>query len=633
MTNINVKFDKQQLVGNEQGVLGVDFGTSNTCISYYDYFQRAVIVVTNSSGDSITPSCFYVDTENGILIGKVAQWIGRRSPRNRISNFKRLLGLSWAQYLSNTELQRFFMCQGTEVCQDPETDELLVNLNDKKYTIRQIITMYLTRVFDDIRERIPFQMKQVVITVPAYYTSLQRTIIGDIFTNLGMNVIKILNEPTAAALAYGHYNEMPKQCETVLVIDCGGGTTDVSLLEMDYMEQVYQVKSVSGENFLGGGDVTALLMDDMISKLGVVGRTDKLIHEIEKESERVKCELSYKTNSLFSLQMGESYFSLHIGRAKFIDIIQPFTKKVKNCVLEASLGYSVDKVVLVGGSCRLSVFQDICKDIFGPSITICKELELDQAVSIGAALYHHLNSPASTCDDTSVVLFDVLNITVGVEVEGGIMMPIITKNTPIPTDRSLTFSNCENNITSMTISVYQGERKLTKHCTLLANLTLGGLDPKLLRGEMIINVSFAIDSNGILTVCAEDWKTSQKSSVTIRAGGNGNDECDPDCDDMELILNDSILANKVHAKLELYHTMVELLAHFHTNQAAYNVSKQSFADLLLNELFNNALHVLLHYDAYKLDYINRVQKTLQVSYHKILVSGRSTGKSMSTKLV
>ncbi|WP_018142515.1 molecular chaperone DnaK [Alloscardovia criceti] len=485
--------------------VGIDLGTTNSCIATLEGGQPTVIV--NAEGSRTTPSVVAFSKSGEIIVGEVAKRQAVTNVDRTISSVKRHMGTDWT-----------------------------VKIDDKEWTPQEISAQILMKLKRDAEAYLGEPVTDAVITCPAYFNDAQRQATKDAGTIAGLNVLRIINEPTAAALAYGL--EKGKEDERILVFDLGGGTFDVSLLEIGKDDEdgfaTIQVQATNGDNRLGGDDWDQAIIDWIVTevknKYGVDVSKDKIaMRRLKEAAEQAKKELSSSMSTTISQQylaMASDGTPVHLDetltRAKFEEMTSDLlerTRKPFNAVL-ADSGISVsqiDHVVLVGGSTRMPAVQELVKELTGGR-EANKSVNPDEVVAVGAAV----QSGVIKGDRKDVLLIDVTPLSLGIETKGGIMTKLIERNTAIPTKRSEVFSTAEDNQPSVLIQVYQGEREFARDNKPLGTFELGGIAPAP-HGVPQIEVTFDIDANGIVHVSAKDKGTGKEQSVTI-SGGSGLDK-------------------------------------------------------------------------------------------------------------
>ncbi len=477
-------------------VVGIDLGTTNSVIAIMEGSEPTVI--TNVEGERLTPSVVGFSKSGERLVGRVARRQAITNPERTVVSIKRKMG----------------------------TDHK-VNIDGKQYTPQEISAMILQKLKTDAESYLGEKITQAVITVPAYFTDAQRQATKDAGKIAGMEVLRIINEPTAAALAYGLDKE---DNQTIMVFDLGGGTFDVSILEIG--DGTFEVKATSGNNRLGGDDfddrIINWLVDEFKRDNGFDLRGDKMaMHRLKEAAEKAKHELSTMMNTdinipyITATQEGPLHLERSLSRAKFNDLTSDLVEKtmgpLRQAMKDSGLKPSqIDKVILVGGSTRIPAVQDAVKNYVGKEPF--KGINPDEVVAVGAAI----QAAVLTGDITDVVLLDVTPLSLGIETLGGVFTRIIDRNTTIPTSKSQVFTTASDNQPSVDIHVLQGERKMAEHNVTLGRFQLTGIPPAP-RGVPQIEVKFDIDVNGIVNVTAKDLATNKEQRITITSSSGLSD--------------------------------------------------------------------------------------------------------------
>ena len=505
-------------------IIGIDLGTTNSCVSILEGGQPKII--ENSEGDRTTPSVVaYTDSE--VIVGQSAKRQAVTNPENTLYAIKRLIGRKFdGEIKKEAESTPFKIIKA-------DNGDAWVEVKGEKLAPQQISAQILTKMKKSAEDYVGHEIKEAVITVPAYFNDSQRQATKDAGKIAGLEVKRIINEPTAAALAFGMDKKTGDQ--KVAVYDLGGGTFDISIIELAEVdgEKQFEVLSTNGDTSLGGEDFDNVLIKHLVEEFKKEQNFDltqdsSAIQRLKEAAEKAKIELSSNQQTEINLpyitadSSGPKHLLLKLTRAKLESLVGDLVSKtlipVKTALKDAKVSTSdISDVILVGGQTRMPLVQDKVKEFFGKEPR--KDINPDEAVAAGAAI----QGAVLAGDVTDILLLDVTPLTLGIETMGGVMTPLIDKNTTIPTNKSQIFSTAEDNQTAVTVNVVQGERKQAKDNKQLGLFNLDGI-PAAPRGMPQIEVSFDIDANGILNVSAKDKATDKEQSITIQASSGLSEE-------------------------------------------------------------------------------------------------------------
>ncbi len=508
-------------------IIGIDLGTTNSVVAVMEGSEPKVI--PNPEGNRLTPSVVAFTDKEDTIVGEPARRQAVTNPKRTVYSAKRFMGRRHHEVESEEKMVPYGVTGAAD-------EYVKIQIGDNQYTPQEISAKVLRKLKESAESYLGHKVNKAVITVPAYFNDAQRQATKDAGQIAGLEVARIINEPTAAALAYGLDK---KKNEKIIVFDLGGGTFDVSVLEVDPGDEdqesrVFQVISTSGDTHLGGDDFDEALIHYVAEEFkkdnGIDLRNDPMaLQRLQEACEKAKKELSTLPETDINLpfitmdQSGPKHLTMKITRSKFEELIDDLVERCRRPVLQAledaGIGpKEIDEIVLVGGSTRVPKVREVVKAIFGKEPH--QGVNPDEVVAVGAAI----QGSVLAGDRTDVLLLDVTPLTLGIETEGGVMTALVERNTTIPAEKKNVFSTAADSQTAVTVRVFQGERKMASSNRLLGEFNLEGIPPQP-RGVPQIEVKFDIDQNGILSVSAKELKTGKEASVEIKeAGGLGEDE-------------------------------------------------------------------------------------------------------------
>lgn len=630
-------------------ILGIDLGTTYSCVSYYNKSTSSIEIIRNPEGNLTTPSIVFFEGDT-IIVGELAQQTLLKSASKDILSrivydSKRFIGKKTkdidSHYLENTTNKL-----GLEI--DVSSSYIRYNIRNDWYTpidIAALIIQYLKGYAEDITG---IQFDKVVITVPAYFNKDERECTKKAALQAGFKqVIRIINEPTAAALAYVYTNKAEMEMETKpeinLVIDIGGGTSDFSLIEMDYITDTYQVLSTYGESFLGGEDITELVLvylwkqiekkyPKMYSEIKKTKyRFEKVQGKLKSKAEQCKKDLSFSSQTMICIDgfYNDQDIQLMLTRSTFNYIVEPVYKRIREAldnILLDSENCEIDNVILIGGSTRIPYIVELVRKRL-PSSRIKNTLDPDTTVGYGAGVQAYMLDSTNQDPIFDPTLLDIIPLTIGIELDGGIMGGIVSKNSILPTTKALEFRTAQHYLSKVEINIYQGERRFVKDNYYLGSFEVTELS-EAMKGQVLVTIEISVDLDGIYTVKGYETKNRERTEKSVVLESCIESNLTEVKDMLEKAESyrfiDLVLSKKMEKKIELYDKFMELLEIFQDRRDVLlethtETPNNSYTAFRFNTIFNKTWEIIVNFEKHSVQNLDETLKEFTKTFYEALM--------------